>query len=437
MKLDDIIIQNFATVSYISVSFDKNLTYIIGENGSGKTTTGLNAVWFLLKGLAQKGENVLIAERFRFIGPHGKSATVIGNIHDEVEGVKYKITRKLLKNKTELKIEASDGRQLDQAWLDSIFNAFLIDPVGFSRLSGKQQALAFGADTASFDVKKKELYQERRDIGRDVERLKGVVETAGNPEKVEMVDIAELMTELDLRRQTNRNRNHAIEDLEKKDKHITESELNIETIKADIEALRIRLVKAETDLERDGEIRHDKGSEVQLLQPANEQEIKEKVESSQKINLAATAYKDFLENQSSLSDEIDCYEGKTDEIRENEKGRTKYLQTLDLPWPNISINDEGEFRLNDKPFASPYFSTGEILKFGARIGSKLKGGLKYVYFPNSQQLDEKNREAVFKVLNDDGYQIVCEFVDTKKIEGENCILLKELKVIESEDAGLK
>ena len=202
MRIDDLVIQNFATVSYISVSFDKNLTYIVGENGSGKTTTGLNAVWFLLKGLAQKGDG-LIAERFRFIGPHSKSAKVIGNIHDEVEGVKYKITRKLLKNKTELEIEASDGRQLDQAWLDSIFNAFLIDPVGFSRLSGKAQALAFGADTSSFDVKKKDLYQERLLIGRDVERLQGVVDTAGNPEKVEMVDIGELMAELKKRQDLN------------------------------------------------------------------------------------------------------------------------------------------------------------------------------------------------------------------------------------------
>ena len=196
MKIKTLLLKNFAKVSEISVNFDKNITYLIGENASGKTTVGLNGVWFVFKGLAQKGEG-LIAERFRFIGPHSKSAKAELTVYDEKEGFEAKISRKLLKNKTELKIEASDGRQLDQAWLDSIFNAFLIDPVGFSRMSGKAQALAFGADTFTFDEKKKEIYQERLLIGRDVERLQGVVDTARNPEKVEAVDVAELMAELE------------------------------------------------------------------------------------------------------------------------------------------------------------------------------------------------------------------------------------------------
>ncbi len=177
MKIKNLLLKNFAKVSEISINIDENITYLIGENGSGKTTVGLNGVWFIFKGLAQKGDG-LIAERFRFIGPHSKSAKGEITIYDEGEGVEIKISRKLLKNKTELKIEASDGRQLDQAWLDSIFNAFLIDPVGFSRMSGKAQALAFGADTFTFDEKKKGLYQERLLIGRDVERLQGVVDTA-------------------------------------------------------------------------------------------------------------------------------------------------------------------------------------------------------------------------------------------------------------------
>ncbi len=167
MKIKNLMLKNFAKVSEISVSFDKNITYLIGANASGKTTVGLNGVFFAMKGLAQKGDG-LIAERFRFIGPHSKSAKAEMTIYDETEGVEIKISRKLLRNKTELKIEASDGRQLDQSFLDSIFNSFLIDPVGFSRLSGKDQALAFGADTSEFDLKKKAVELERRDIGRDV-----------------------------------------------------------------------------------------------------------------------------------------------------------------------------------------------------------------------------------------------------------------------------
>jgi len=432
LKLEDIIIQNFAKVSYISVSFDKNLTYIIGENGAGKTTTGLNAVWFLLKGLSQKGDGV-IAERFRFIGPHGKSANVIGNLYDEKEGITINISRKLLKNSTELKIKASDGRQLDQRWLDSIFNSFLIDPMGFSRLSGKAQALAFGADTARFNTKKKELELERRDIGRDVKRLQGVVDSMVDLEKVEPVKVDELMIELEKRQGLNRARDTAIESLEKMDKDFTASELNIEIIKGDIENLRLKLVRAKADLDRKDKVRCDKAKEVKAMKIADEQEVKDQITEADQVNKKAADYESFRENEAALEDIKLKYESKAVAIKDNETNRTEYLKSLKLPWPNISINDEGEFRLNDKPFCAPYFSTGEILKFGARIGSKLKGGLKYVYFPNSDSLDDKNREAVFKILTDDGFQIVAESVRPVNKEDVATITLKEMKVVEPYD----
>ena len=85
MKIKNLMLKNFAKVSEILVSFDDNITYLIGENASGKTTVGLNGVWFVFKGLAQKGDG-LIAERFRFIGPHSKSAKAEITIYDEAEG---------------------------------------------------------------------------------------------------------------------------------------------------------------------------------------------------------------------------------------------------------------------------------------------------------------------------------------------------------------
>ncbi|MCK5611148.1 hypothetical protein KAR91_55255 [Candidatus Pacearchaeota archaeon] len=426
MKIKDLTLKNFAKVSEVSVSFDKNITYLIGSNGSGKTTIGLNGVFFAMKGLAQKGDGI-IAERFRFIGPHSKSAKAILTLYDEEEGFEAKISRKLLKNKTELKIEASDGRQLDQAWLSSIFNSFLIDPMGFSRLSGKAQALAFGADTASFDVKKKELELERRDIGRDVKRLQAVVDAAGNPEKAEMVDLSELLAELTKRQKIIITRNKAIDYLETLDGNIKDSLGDVEYLEQKLSAAKMKLV-------RDNDARHDKANEIQMMKTANEQEIKNQIENAQAVNLKATAYEKFQVDKGNLTGAGFDYDSKTLKIKENEADRTKYLKSLELPWPNITINDDGEFRLNDKPFCSSYFSAGELLKLGAKIGSKLKDGLKYVFFPNSEALDDKNREAVFKALNDDGFQIVAEVVGTEKKKATS-ILLKEMTVVESYDGA--
>ena len=430
MKIKNLMLRNFAKVSEISVNFDENITYLIGTNGAGKTTVGLNGIWFVMKGLAQKGDGV-IAERFRFIGPHGKSAKADMTIHDSAENIDIKISRELLKNSTELKIEASDGRQLDQKWLDSIFNAFLIDPVGFSRLSGKAQALAFGADTGTFDIKKKALEVERRDIGRDVTRLQGVVDSAGNPEKVEMVDIGALMGELDHQRKMNAIYQEAQKELIRMDE-------NIKDIESDVAELEASLIMTKERSRQAAAKRHGHANDTMSLETADEQEVKDKIESAQGTNLKATEYNLFRANEAALEDTQLNYEGKTVAIKDIETDRTKYLKSLDLPWPNITITDEGEFRLNDKPFCAPYFSTGEILKFGARIGSKLKDGLKYVYFPCSNNLDDENREATFKVLVDDGFQVVAEYIGTERKKDAVSILLREMKVVEdSAGDGLK
>ncbi len=431
MKIKDLMYKNFAKVSEVSVSFDKNITYLIGTNGAGKTTIGLNGVWFIFKGLAQKGDG-LIAERFRFIGPGGKSAQGVANIYDEKEGVQIKITRKLLKNKTELKIEASDGRQLDQAWLDSIFNSFLIDPVGFSKLSGKEQALAFGADTDSFDKKKKELEVERRDIGRDVKRLQGVVESAGNPEEVYAVDVMVLMKELEKRQDINTEHREANNTVLSMDENILKKQRDIKSLEYEIEELRANLDMAAGKLVDMAKERKSISDEVDKMEVADEQEIKDQVTGANAINLKARDYQELQGNKAAMENVKTDYEEMKSSVVKVIADRNKYLLSLNLPWPNITITDKGEFRLNDKPFCSPYFSTGEILKFGARIGSKLKDGLKYVYFPCSNNLDDENREAIFRALIEEGFQIVAEYVGTKR-KKDTSILLKEMKVVESYD----
>jgi len=260
-----------------------------------------------------------------------------------------------------------------------------------------------------------------------------VVDSAVNLEKIEAVDVAELMAEFNRRHHTNENNRVEMERLKEAESDLSDCDQDLLEAKADLEAAQKRVI------EKKGYLRSSK-ADLKLiadicenLKDANEQEIKDQIENAQGINLKATAYEQFRENEAALEDIKLDYEGKNDMLNVVASDRINYLKSLNLPWPNITITDEGEFRLNDKPFCAPYFSTGEILKFGARIGSKLKDGLKYVFFPSSNVMDDKNREATIKTLVDDGFQVVLEFISDKKIPEENCILLKELKVVDSYD----
>jgi recombinational DNA repair ATPase RecF len=105
MKVKSIELNNFANYNKVSVSFDDNVTYLIGKNGSGKSTIGITAIWFMFQGIAEKssgGNTPLIGERFRFIGPNGKTANGEMVLHDEKTGNDIKVIRKLTKDRHRL-----------------------------------------------------------------------------------------------------------------------------------------------------------------------------------------------------------------------------------------------------------------------------------------------------------------------------------------------
>ena len=193
MKIKSIKLENFAKYSHIEVSFDKNITYLIGENGAGKTTLGLNAIWFLFQGIAEKsskGNNPLIAERFRFIGENGASAKGEMILFDEIRKIKIKVIRKLTKDGTSVTFEASEGLILNQEWLNDLFNVFLISPRSFLALDSKKQAEVLGIDTNRFDTELESLRSEHTLIGRELKNI-GEIQTVEPVEKINITSLIE------------------------------------------------------------------------------------------------------------------------------------------------------------------------------------------------------------------------------------------------------
>jgi len=428
MKIKSMMLRNFALVTEIVINFSDSVTYLCGINGAGKSTIGFSAIWFMFKGLAQKGEG-LIAERFRFIGPNGKSANGTIKIQDDKEGVTHTVTRKLLKNKTELKIKSSDGKERGQEFLDSLFSAILINPMHFSQMSGKEQALALGIDTSEFDQERKNLEQQRLLTYQEVKRLKGLADSSLGAEKVEAVSLSGLLEQ----RKEIENFNSIVD--EKAEAYQTLLTRK-EAAKVEVNRLMVELKKAQVEL-KDAKTDIDK-FEV----PPNRQDLKEidgKIAGAEEVNTKARAYEQSLQDQRNHDAERAKYDGMTDKIATVDTKRLEYIQAQKPPFSNITIED-GEFRLDGKPFKAPYFSTGECLKLGSRLGAKIAERedrkLDYVYIPHCQDIDEKNRDQLFKDLVSQGFQVCAEIVDTKKQTKGYSVLLHEMEVVgEPGEAG--
>ena len=127
------------------------------------------------------------------------------------------------------------------------------------------------------------------------------------------------------------------------------------------------------------------------------------------------------------------YDNKSAELQTIEDNRIEYLKSCNLPFANITIDDVGGMLINNRPFSEIYFSKGEILRMGIKLAAAANPKLKYVFIPDSQSIDEKNREKLFEELTEAGFQIVAEYVDTEKRKDYRSILLKESKIVESYD----
>lgn len=431
MKIKSLTLSNFAGYGKVNVSFDENVTYLIGKNGSGKSTIGVTAIHFILQGIAEKGKNVLIGERFRFIGNGAVSGSGELTLIDEKKNnAEIIVKRRLTKSGNELSFQAPEGYKVDKEWLDNLFNVFLIAPKKFTELSSKQQAETLGINTSDLDEEIKDLKAEFTLINRDLTNLGNI--TPIDP--VEKVDIAKLIEEKDEITAFNQLQDEAAVKIEKANTKIAEYYQQAKRISDYILELEEK-ISSEKNKGLEIAEKISKGLEyVSELPEAKEAKsldvINEKLKNASTINENAFKYNEYLKKK----EKKENIEAKLATNKENQKiklqERVDYIKNQKLPFDNLTITEEGELMLSGKPIKEPYFSSGELLKIVPILMSARNPELKYVFIQDFNLLDEDMQLEVEKALTEKGMQLVIELVGSKRIEDKNCILLKDCQVVE-------
>lgn len=468
MKVKTAVLRNFGKFAEITVNFDENLTYLIGNNGAGKSSIGITVFWYVFQGIAEKaskGSQPLIGERFRFIGPNGSSATGTLILVDEKNNnAEITITRKITKGGNELSFKAPEGypHELNQEWLNELFNLFLISPKRFTELTPVEQARALGIDTTEFDTALKSLKAEFTLLNRDLKQYDNV-EFITPADKVDVNGILKQKAEVSDKIKNEFLNNRSIN--EKARKEYTRAYNEWENRKRDFDNARI--VKArkaisanklldelielgyagdevsnwisalDMELER-MEFKEAAPQEPQLIEEVPDSsrldEFDEKLAEAYRINEQAEKYTQFR-NKMIAKDAIirNIDENKTAQKQQEQK-RVEYIRKFDFPFSNIAVNDEGEILMNGKPIKDPYFSTGELLKIIPILLSQQNPEFKYVFLQDFLLMDEEKQSDVIEYLLGKGFQLVIEKVGTKKEVGKNSILLKDMKIVDSYNA---
>lgn len=407
MKVESITGENFAGLQKFSVNLNPRITYLCGPNGAGKSTLGKTAFFFGLEGIAEKGTHY--KGRGSFVGQWGDEAKTTIVLRDD-KGT-YTVTRAMNEHKqTQFSVVADDGRALDQKWLDGLFKSLMISPMDFAMLKPKEQAMELGIDTSEFDEKMALLKNEFTFINRQVSDFGEIV----IPTPCERVDISEL----------NRQKNEAI----KFNQEQESKKRALESKKAQVDDLDRQIADLQQKLQIAMVARENRQSEYALLphpEPMKDIAGFDKVMTElDKQNQEAYAYEQAIEKSRQK-------EAKAEELAANklaqkqlQEQKTAYLQSLDLPFNTMTIDDDGGLLMDGNPLCEPYKSSGELWAIIPRIIAKMNSDWKYLFVEGWNLMDKTKQKNLVGDLLELGFQLCIEVVD--ETEDGGVIVLTEL-----------
>lgn len=462
IKLTGTKFRNFAGFSAIEVEYPDGVVYLCGNNGAGKSGLTLEGLQACIKGIAEKdtGGNI-IGARFAFIGETGKSADIQYRFHDQRNGRFFTITNHLTAGKNDIRVEAQDNEPIPQDWLNDFLSISLMSETHFCSLTSKEQALALGVKTDTFDQKISDLKKEATEINRELKIYSHLSEVA----QVQEVDISALqekrrviMTDLNNKYLDNINHNKNLRQTYEEAKHRHEignmrlEQENRERVKSIArcrDALNIlnshgysglevatfieALPKA---MEIDPFCEMEPTYIIEQVDDAPLREIDSQIHISYENNIAAQNYREYLAKCTQRDELIARQKGNEEAQEKVKKERLEYIASFDFGYANLSTNDKGELELDGRPLRKPYFSTGERIRIVSKLMAAQHPLFKTVFLDSACELDPQNLEEVIKILTTEGFNVIVSIPNEKIIEGKHCIVLRNCNLL-SEDELIK
>jgi hypothetical protein len=452
-------LKNFYKFTDFVCEFGDRVTHFVGANGSGKSTVAYKGLLACLNGISeQKGG--LVGKRFLFIGKNGKSADMEYTFKDAESGAEFTLSRHVTPSGQDLKFKSASPDQIDDSWLRSFLNVAMMSAKNFCALSQRDQALALGIDTSSFQKNIAELKQEYSIINREI---KNMGEPVASP-KVDRIDLSELLSKKEkIRKDLNdkyvENKTHNAALRKKYEAAKEERERSVDLCEKERAAAIDRISTAERIREELEEIKYpnvadfDKWAKsLSVPEETNIPEIPEPkyieelpsdeplreidlaIASASETNRKADQYGEFLKTVAAKDAKIKELAGNKAKQEQEEKEMVKYISSFDFPFAGLSTDENGGLVLNDRPINESYFSRGELEIIVAQLHASMNPNFKCRFIDDFDLIDDDNQEKILKTLLDKGFQVITAEVRKTK-ERENTLVLRECSIVDETEIG--
>lgn len=405
VKINSLELENVKRIKAVKVEPTPNgLTVIGGRNNQGKTSV-LDSIAWALGGNKFKPSN---AAREGSAIPPNLHITLSNGLVVERKG----------KNST-LKVTDPKGNKAGQQLLDTFIEELALNLPKFMNATNREKAdillniIGVGDKLAAYDLKEKELYQERLMIGRVADQKKKFAKEQVFYENVprDLISPQELI-----------NQQQAIlaqngENQRKREK-VTQYEYLVTTLSQEVAALKKQLQAKELELNKaTSDLTVAKTDALDLIDQSTE-ELEKNLADIEETNRKVRANLDKEKAEDDAKEYAAQYDQLTLEIEKVREQRISLLKGADLPLEGLSIKDN-ELTYRGKKWDG--MSGSEQLRVATAIVRKLNPDCGFVLIDKIEQMDTETMNEFGRWLENEGLQAIATRVST----GDECSIIIE------------
>ena len=426
MKITRLEVSNYKRIFAIDITPSGSVIIIGGENKAGKSST-LDSIESGLR-----GKRSFPADPIR----HGADkATIRITLSPSSQDPQARVliaTRIITEKNQYFEVKYEDGSRpagTPQSIMDKLLGAVSFDFMDFLRLKpDKQHAMLqeiVGLDFTKVDAERSTIYDARRDLNRDIERIKGSIALIEVPEDTpdEPIDVDHLMHQAELARQQNTDNEQKRARLQIVGEKWQDRKQSISARQTQIRELELE-IQALTHDQKEITIEGDAlGKEVDELEDIDLEPIDSQIRNSNETNIAIRNKQNKLAYQSELKDLTEQSEGMTKQMKEIDEKKAKDLSAAPFPVPGLGFGD-GLVVFKDCPLSQA--SDAEQIEVGIGIGASLHPELAVMLIRNGSNITPTTMKDVIVPLADKyGLQL---FVEDCRAEDEATLIIEAGRV---------
>ncbi len=400
MRVIKLEVSNYLGIKAVCIKPDCNVIRIEGRNGAGKSSV-IGAIWVALGGKDSMPDHP--------VNYDSTDARIVVDLGEIV------VTRRFTEKSSYLEVVNREGLKFPrpQETLNKLFSLVSFDPQVFIDMKPKDRREYLLELTGQKDKleeleqKRKEFYDKRTFVNKEVSILQGKIAGAPEYEDVEEKSSSALMTKL--------------EEVQKKDAALKEFKKDVCVLKDVIreDESRVLQIKNEiVELEKEAYNREERiaryttdsvvlNKKIESYPPSEVPAIRAEIESLDSFNQHVRAIKEAQKLRAELQEKSLVASEHTEQIRRIDESKLALLSSSALPIPTLSVDDK-QIIIDGVPFDDLSYS--EQIKISMSIGVTTNPKLRVLKISHGKELDSESMAEVEKFAETNDCQVWIECV---------------------------